>query len=225
MNITRLVLASNSPRRQEMVRWLALPYRVQAAVVDESSSPVETPWEYVVRLAQRKAEAVQPDARSGELIMAADTIVVDGKDLLGKPESPEAARTMLKRLRGRSHQVYTAVCLIAAETGQVFSDYCVSQVPMREYTDLEIEAYIASGDPFDKAGGYAIQNPQFRPVLNFSQCYACVMGLPLCHLVRLLAQIGPTFQACPPTLCRHHLGYECTFYGKILNSAQIGKTP
>jgi predicted house-cleaning NTP pyrophosphatase (Maf/HAM1 superfamily) len=123
---------------------------------------------------------------------------------------------MLQRLRGRAHQVYTALTIIDASSGHSHTEIAVTNVPMRDYTDDEIEAYIASGDPFDKAGGYAIQNPQFHPVAALSGCYANVVGLPLCHLVRALRTFGIEPGADVPLACQSHHAYDCDVTGDVL---------
>lgn len=125
---------------------------------------------------------------------------------------------MLRRLRGRTHQVYTAITLLDLQTDRSITDLACSDVPMRNYTDEEIEAYIASGDPFDKAGAYAIQHDGFRPVENFSQCFANVMGLPLCHVVRSLRQLHAEAPNDVPTLCQAHIRYQCLVFESILTS-------
>ncbi len=167
------------------------------ADVDESLLPGELPQVYVRRLAEMKARAVlsrvEQSPREALLqrfvVIAADTAVVDGTDILGKPEDAAEAEAMLRSLRGRIHQVYTGLAALAVG-GRLLNDICVSEVVMRDYSDAEMMAYIASGDPLDKAGAYAIQHAGFRPVERLQGCYANVMGLPLCHLVRLLAGFG-----------------------------------
>jgi predicted house-cleaning NTP pyrophosphatase (Maf/HAM1 superfamily) len=96
---------------------------------------------------------------------------------------------MLTRLRGQTHQVYTGVALLRLSDGLLLKDVCVTDVPMRDYSDEEIDAYVQTGDPLDKAGAYAIQHPEFRPVADMSGCYANVMGLPMCHVIRMLRKI------------------------------------
>jgi MAF protein len=184
------LLASNSPRRQQMISWTGWTFSIRPAELDESQLPGELPADYVLRLAVAKARAAAEQTESSQVILAADTIVADGDDLLGKPASPEAARQMLERLHGRIHQVYTALALYDPVTQMLETDLCVSQVPMRAYTDEEIEAYVTTGDPLDKAGAYAIQHADFHPVEGFAGCYASVMGLPLCHLVRTARFFG-----------------------------------
>ena len=141
--------------------------------------------EVVVRLARAKAEVVaaaHPDA----LVVGCDTVVALGGEVLCKPADGEAARAMLLHLRGRDHAVYTWVAVVGG--GRRAVQVARTTVRMREYTDEEIDAYVASGDPLDKAGAYAIQHPGFHPVATWEGCYANVVGLPLCHLVRLLRE-------------------------------------
>jgi MAF protein len=174
--------------------------------IDENPLAGEAPDVYVRRLAEGKARAAARQAGQGEIILAADTTVADGDTILGKPADPDEARVMLNRLGDRAHMVYTAISVAEASTGRQISDLCATRVGMRAYTAGEIEEYIASGDPFDKAGGYAIQHQGFHPVAWIEGCYACVVGLPVCHVVRALGQFGLTppnervSQACPETL-------------------------
>ena len=217
-----LLLASNSPRRQQMISWTGWTFAVQPADLDESRLPGEPPADYVLRLASAKARAVAEQTESSQVILAADTIVVDGDDLLGKPASPEEAHQMLVRLRGRTHQVYTALALFDSVTQMLETDLCVSQVPMRAYTDEEIEAYVATGDPLDKAGAYAIQHAEFHPVEGFVGCYASVMGLPLCHLVRTARFFGVEPLSDVPAECQSNLNYDCPITAAVLRGEQAG---
>ena len=214
-SVTGLLLASNSPRRRELLGLTHLNFIVSVADVDESAFPNESPAEYVLRLAETKARAISTD--TDRIILAADTTVVDGRDILGKPVDDEEAFAMLARLRGRTHQVYTGLALLRPRDGRLLTDLNVTDVPMRNYTDEEIRAYIATGDPRDKAGAYAIQHAQFHPVESMSGCFASVMGLALCHLTRMLKKMDLSPDADIPTACRKHLDYECPVYGKILN--------
>ena len=215
-----ILLASGSPRRQEMLEWLGLIFRAQPVDVDENPLASETPAIYVSRLAEIKARTAAADINNGELILAADTIVADGDDLLGKPANADAAGKMLRQLRGRTHQVYTALVLYEPVSGTLVADLCISQVPMRQYSDTEITAYIATGDPFDKAGGYAIQHSSFKPVTNLQDCYACVMGLPLCHLARSLRRFDIELDYSTPHTCQSRLGYACSIFETIIAPQQ-----
>ena len=184
-----LVLASNSPRRRQLLALAGWTFNVSAADVDESQLPQgESPTDYVLRLAEAKARAVAGD--SDQVVIAADTTVVDGIDILGKPKDNAEAVAMLTRLRGHTHQVYTGVALLRQSDGLLLKDLCVTDVPMRDYPDEEIDVYVQTGDPLDKAGAYAIQHPGFRPVAEMSGCYANVMGLPMCHVTRMMRKIN-----------------------------------
>jgi MAF protein len=209
-----LVLASNSPRRSQLIALTDLPFAVSAANVDESLFTNENPAEYVLRLAETKARAIQADA--DQLILAADTTVVDGSDILGKPVDEVEAVAMLTRLRGHTHQVYTGVALLRVSDGLLLKDLCVTDVPMRDYSDEEIRSYVATGDPLDKAGAYAIQHPDFHPVARMEGCYASVMGLPLCHVVRMLRELGVDVKHDPTESCQMLLDTPCPVYETIL---------
>lgn len=185
-----ILLASQSPRRHELLTVVGWEFSVAPAEVDETARPGESPYDYVLRLAQAKAIAVSALAGPGWLVIGSDTSVVDGDQILGKPADNADAADTSRRLRGRSHQVYSAVAVFQVDNGVIHSDVCATDVPMRPYLDDEIAAYVATGDPLDKAGAYAIQHPGFQPVENPSGCYANVMGLPLCHLVRTIRKFG-----------------------------------
>lgn len=214
-----IILASNSPRRRELLRLAGWDYRAISADVDESPLPGEPADRYVLRLAKAKARAAAEVSSGGVVIVAADTTVADGDVILGKPEDAGEARAMLSALRGRTHQVYTAVAVYAPDEDQLVTELAVTDVPMRDYTDDEIEAYIATGDPFDKAGSYAIQHPEFRPVTSLSGCYANVVGLPLCHLARAMQKLSLDPVPDLPAACMAHLEYDCTVYPQVQKGA------
>jgi MAF protein len=217
-----LVLASQSPRRRELLELLGLPFDVTLANVAESAQPDEAPAALVARLSQVKAYTVERQrtergtAEPREIIVACDTAVALDDDLLGKPPDPAGAITMLRRLRGRSHAVYTAVSLLGTDTGRALTDVVQTEVEMRSYSDAEIAAYVASGDPMDKAGAYAIQHPGFHPVAELEGCYANVMGLPLCHLTRHLRAWGFSPPYDTPAACQAHTARACAVYATIL---------
>ena len=219
-----LLLASNSPRRRQLLSLGGWEFKVCPANIDEHPQPAESPVDYVLRLAETKARAVAPQAQAGWLVVAADTIVVDtsptGIEILEKPSGPEGAFRMLAQLRGHSHQVYTALAIFDPQNDCLLTDYCVTDVPMRSYTDVEITAYVASGDPLDKAGAYAIQNAAFHPVDRLTGCYASVMGLPLCHLQRTLRKFGIFPATNLPQTCQEAIQYECPVYGDILENRE-----
>ncbi len=211
-----LLLASSSPRRRELLSLIGLPFDTLSADIDETPRLGEPAHEYVVRLAESKARRVAEQTTSAQVIVAADTVVVDGKVFLGKPADRLEAKRMLRQLRGRVHQVYTGIAVWSMADQRRAFDVCMTDVPMRWYSDEEIEAYVASGDPLDKAGAYAIQHPGFRPVERLSGCYAGVMGLPLCHLTRQLRQMGVIPPVDVPAACQSFLGYVCPVYQQIL---------
>ena len=212
---TQLILASNSPRRKELLRLSGWSFRILPADVDETPRDAEAADRYVLRLAQEKARAVAGQARPGEWIVAADTTVADEALILGKPQDADEAMSMLLGLRGRVHQVYTAVAVFDPHSGRMRTELAATNVPMRSYTHQEVQAYIATGDPFDKAGSYAIQHPEFRPVEALSGCYANVVGLPLCHLARALQSFGLPTVPDLPLRCQAYLQYDCTVYSQV----------
>ena len=230
MKNVELVLASNSPRRRQLLTWLGWQPVLLAAQIDETPLPAETPQVYTLRLAVEKArlaarlrsEAGDPGSPMRTLLLAADTTVADGDDLLGKPADAAEARQMLARLRGRTHQVVTAAVLLDPSTQQMEAEICVTQVPMRSYSDAEIQAYVESGDPLDKAGAYAIQHAGFHPVEHFGGCFASVMGLPMCHLIRAARRLGWQAADGASAVCRQHLDYECEIYPAVLRGEQAG---
>ncbi len=213
--MTTLLLASSSPRRKELLALGTPAYEARPANVDESRLPGEAPRAYVLRLAEEKARAIQ--AQPGEVVIGSDTAVIDGDEILGKPENEADATRMLKQLRGRAHQVYTAVAVRRAGEKTLLVELCETDVPMRAYSNEEIAAYIASGDPLDKAGAYAIQHEGFNPVAEMRGCYAGVMGLPLCHLARALRKLEVPFNPRVAESCQKHLRYDCPVWRTILN--------
>ena len=198
------------------------PYSVQPADINEDLQSAEEPRDYVTRLAETKAARVAELNPHAKLIIAADTTVADGLEILGKPLDAADARRMLLQLRNSTHQVYTAVSLIQPLENRQMTTICRTSVPMRDYSDDEITDYINSADPFDKAGAYAIQNALFHPVENFSGCFASVMGLPLCHLERSLRGMNFAPHLNIAEACQKHLNYECPIFQAVLDGAEIG---
>lgn len=217
----RLLLASNSPRRQQLLAFAGYPFRTAPINIDETPRPGEPADRYVLRLAESKALAAGPLSQPEELILAADTTVADGSQILGKPADPQEADAMLKQLRGHVHQVYSALAVYQPGTGRLEKDLCASQVKMRNYSDAEIEAYIATHDPMDKAGAYAIQNTVFRPVEQLPGCFSSVMGLPLCHLARTLARFGIPEPENLPQVCLAGLEAQCGISAEILQGKDL----
>lgn len=159
----------------------------------------------MLRLSLEKAEEVARRTPAA-LVMAADTTVVIDGDVLGKPDDGEAATAMLRRLRNRTHVVVTGLTAMDSATGAWRSSAKCTQVTMRRYSDDEIQRYVSAGEPLDKAGGYAVQDPGFRPARMVDGCYLNVVGLPLCEAVSLQQQMGEAAslrpQWAPPSECR-----------------------
>jgi len=166
---------------------LGMPWRAAPTSIDEERYLLEDPFTSALNVAWAKCRATA--AGAGEIVIAADTIVASDGESLGKPTSPREARQMLQGLRGRSHEVLTSVALRAAR-GLSWGAVVSTRVVIRPYGDDEIEAYVARGEPFDKAGGYAVQDAQFRPVERCEGCYLNVVGLPLCAVAAGLAALG-----------------------------------
>jgi len=194
VNQELIVLASGSPRRQELLRQINLPHQVRPADVDETRSPGEPPSEYACRIALDKAEHVARllDGADDRIILAADTAVVLGDEVIGKPADAEVAASMLRRLSGREHQVLTAVAGIRG--GRRLLELSVSSVAFRPISETEISTYVASGEPMGKAGAYAIQGFAAVFTERLAGSYSGVMGLPLFETARLLAQLGVAIQ-------------------------------
>jgi nucleoside triphosphate pyrophosphatase len=170
-----LVLASQSPRRAEILRQAGIPFVVRSAPVDETPLANEKPEDYVRRLAEEKALAVI--AAPDETVLGADTTVVIGNRLLGKPEDASDAVRMLEALSGQCHQVLTGICL-RGPSGLV-RDFAATRVWFTSMTPREIQDYVASGEPLDKAGGYAIQGLGSKFIERIEGCYFNVVGLPV----------------------------------------------
>jgi septum formation protein len=193
---TPLLLASASPRRRELLSLLGLPYEVCASPVDEDESqgrysgPIEGLAQW---LAEHKALGAMTLAEAANhIVITADTTVLLNGEALGKPRDKAHARELLLSLRGRWHRVVTGVAVSRMMNGkpEIYSASCSTPVMMRPFSEEEIAAYIATGDPLDKAGAYGIQHPEFQLTGRIDGCYLNVVGLPVCTLVNLLAKFG-----------------------------------
>ena len=210
-----LILASSSPRRRELLTQAGIPFRVVSLPVEEGRHPGENPIPYTQRLARLKAEVVfhaeksapvqrlpakaapQPTSNSIEplLVLGADTIVVCDEHILGKPSDPHDAHRMLRLLSGRTHQVITSVCLISSVGVDIASE--TTSVTMQTLTDQEIQNYISTGEPVDKAGAYAVQGRAGRWIPRISGCYFNVVGLPLSLVANLIEGMKAKLAAGP----------------------------
>jgi septum formation protein len=220
--MTEVILASKSPRRQELLRYLVDQFLVVVSDIDELIQSEELPSDFVLRLAHQKA-AIAGEKLTGKsdldlIVIGADTIVVDGQEILGKPKDEADAHRILKQLRNKKHQVLSGIVLYNPKKGQISERLVETEVCMRDYSDQEIQDYIDSGDPFDKAGAYAIQNKSFDPVPEMRDCFANVMGLPLCDLFVMLNQAGLKVNHSVAVTCQESIQYICPVYKKRLLS-------
>ena len=181
-----LILASTSPRRRELLQAAGIPFAVRAPVADETMRPGEAPLDYITRLAQDKAASIT--GARGHIVLGADTIVCVEGAVLGKPEDPGDARRMLRRLSGRSHWVYTGFCLISDR--RTITDSAATEVVIDDLTNDEIDEYVESGEPLDKAGAYAIQGLASKFVVEIRGCYQNVVGLPVSRVYRHLRALS-----------------------------------
>ena len=181
-----LILASQSPRRRELLGLTGLDFIVRVADIDETMDPEKAPFDEVARVSRAKAEAIARE--TDDIVVAADTIVVCQGKVLGKPHDPEEAERMLRLLSGRDHQVMTGVCVLCGKEERVFTE--VTDLHFRDLTDAEIRRYIATGDPMDKAGSYGIQNGAALFCEKMNGDYYNVMGLPVCRLGQVLKELA-----------------------------------
>jgi septum formation protein len=184
----KIILASASPRRRELLKLVGIEHEVKPADIDESLRKGENPHDYAVRLAREKAELVNDGADPDQAVIGADTTVVIDGEVLGKPGDTHEAEAMLGKLSGRTHTVITAVAV--CRSGETWSSVEEVQVTFRKLSNAEIKAYIATGEPMDKAGAYGIQGFGATIVDRIEGDYFAVMGLPLARLVRLLSEAG-----------------------------------
>ena len=182
-----VILATQSPRLKELMGLFHIPFTVRVSDADETMPPELSPAEAVALVSRRKAEAVP--RQGDDLVIAADTIVVLGKEILGKPRDPDDARRMLRLLSGRDHQVMTGMTLLRGETAIVCTE--ITDIHFCPLSDREIDAYIRTGEPMDKAGSYGIQGGAALFAERLVGDYYNVMGLPVCRLGQLLREIAP----------------------------------
>jgi septum formation protein len=191
----KLILASSSPRRAEILRNAAIEFEVRPASVEELPATNESPEAMVARLAEAKAGLVARKFGAGRdtvIVLGADTAVVLDHEIFGKPGDAASARSMLQALSGRTHRVLTGISLVSVPDGATRTAVESTEVTLAPLTREEIEDYIRSGEPFDKAGGYAIQGRAGRYITRIEGCFFNVVGLPLARLYALLRSLGWT---------------------------------
>jgi septum formation protein len=201
-----IILASASPRRKELLSSLGLPFQVVPSQVPEEADPALQPLQWARILAEEKAQAVG-SRYPGALTIGCDTVVARDGNVQDKPRHAEDARSMLRYLRGGWHQVITAVAVLHPAGGRSESGVAITRVRMGGYTDHDIDRYIASGEPMDKAGGYGIQGLGGRLVEEIEGCYNNVVGLPLCETAKLLERFGVCRS--PEPVCLLPSGLPC----------------
>lgn len=189
-----IVLASESPRRKELLERMGLDFTVRVPVLDETMDPFAHPEDEVARVALEKAKVVYPCCNDGDIIVAADTIVVCDSLVMGKPRSESEAFSMLRRLSGREHQVMTGLTVLTDTYEETVT--VTTTLRMRPLSDEEIRAYIATGEPMDKAGAYGIQGLASMFIVGLDGDYYNVMGLPICTLAMILRKCGVKLLNC-----------------------------
>ena len=188
----KLVLASSSPRRQNLIEAFNPKFAIVHPVSNESPREIsETPEEYVLRLSRTKPQSVANDMPDS-IILGADTTVVLKDQVLNKPEDHIEAKKMLESLRGKMHVVITGITVLDSKSNSYLSLSKSTSVTMREYDNSEISSYIEHGNPFDKAGSYAVQDTSFKPVKKIEGCYLNVVGLPICEIPPIMNELGAT---------------------------------
>jgi septum formation protein len=186
----KLILASSSPRRAEILREAAIPFTVLSSAVDETPFPGESPQDHVLRLASAKAELAAARAVGPAIVIAADTVVTLEGRILGKPRSSDDARHMLEMLSGRTHSVVTGVALIRLPDAEQRIFVESTLVHFDKLSEEELNRYLATDEPYDKAGAYAIQGRAGRFIPRIEGCYFNVVGLPLARLQHSLNELG-----------------------------------
>lgn len=185
-----IILASGSPRRRELLQRMGVEFAVRTAAHDETMDPSAEPADEVARVSRLKADAVAPLCTQDDVIIAADTIVVLDGLVMGKPHSEQEAFSMLRRLAGRTHRVMTGVTVMRGQSAETVT--VTTEVHFRELQDAEISAYIATGDPMDKAGAYGVQGAAAMFIDSLNGDYYNVMGFPVCTLTGMLRRFGIT---------------------------------
>lgn len=207
-----ILLGSQSPRRRQLLTLLNTPFKIMAADADEDSVTVADPAQNVLATAELKIDVLLANERvtaEPAILLTADTNVAIDNQILGKPRDADEARATLQLLRGRQHRVHTGMVLHDMATGTRVKRVHSAEISFRPYSDAEIERYIATGDPFDKAGSYAIQHPEFSPMAQLDGCYLGVMGLSVCQLLPLLSEIPVSAEPDLTAIYDAHRGCPC----------------
>ena len=210
--LSQVILASSSPRRRELLSALGIDFQVMDSDVVEEPLPGESARDIVARLSLAKAQAVASRQKTGWVIGGDSMVVLNGRPM-GKPADTAEARKMLQELRGTRHQVMTGVTIIDAATERRLTDCVTSEITLREFTDEEIDASVASGTPLDKAGAYAVQDETMHPALSWEGCYTNIVGLPVCRVLEMLQELGCELPATATTAYSDACGPSCPNQG------------
>ena len=217
MDSVKIILASESPRRQQMLSWIVPEFESMPADVDETPKEGELPVPYCQRMALRKVLHCAAEIREDVFVIGSDTTVFLNGEIFGKPRDEKHALEMLKTLNAREHRVATAVAMGRRLNDELQICQTVSEtvVRFRDMSRDEIEDYVRSGDPMGKAGAYAIQNRVFHPVESIRGCYAAVMGFPLCHVNVLFHHFGMDIFPQVRSACKAGTKISCSFIPDI----------
>ena len=205
-----------------MLTWAGWQLETTSSNGDETMLENEAPQQYVRRVAELKSRVDLENASESDLIISADTIVVFEEKILGKPKDARDAAVMLASMRAKEHWVMTAIAVRRADQKSAQLELCRSKVRMRAYSDAEIQSYVDSGDPLDKAGAYAIQDRGLHPAEEFAGCMASVMGMPLCHLERMLRHSRDYYWTDWPSICQKKLEYTCPITSRVMAWEDVG---
>lgn len=189
----KIILASASPRRKELLQSIGLEFEIIPSQVDENIENEPFSTELIENLAAEKAQDVANKIKFPAIVIGSDTVVVINNKILGKPKDKTNAFNMLKMLSGNTHKVISAIAVIDTETGQILKDFVISEVTFKQLSDEEINAYIETGEPMDKAGAYAIQGLAGMFVKSINGCYSNIVGISVFKLAEMLSLIGVKF--------------------------------
>jgi len=206
-HLPKIILASGSPRRKELLSTLEIPFEIITSGVSEEVDPTLDPVEMVKVLAEMKATAVAKKIHEG-LVIGSDTTIAFKGSTLGKPANPKDAKRMLEMLRNEKHQVISGIAIIDSSSMRIEAGTVTTSIRMRNYSDQEVNDYIATGEPMDKAGSYAIQGKGSSLVAEIEGCYNNVVGFPLCELVKLLEKFAVSVNS-RDSVCKLPSGDAC----------------
>ena len=213
---SEIILASQSPRRSDLLGLIDKQFTIKPANINENRQPTESAQAYVSRLAHNKANKIATNASRQSIVIGADTIVIHKNNILGKPKTNQDAYEMLNSLNGKTHKVLTAFSVHADQSNTILNDYCETDVKLRIMTSQEIKFYVSTQEPMDKSGGYAIQNKTFQPASPLGGCLANVIGLPLCHLSNALNKFNRNIDPTIADKCQSYLNYDCPISQSVL---------